>query len=204
MSRSRVSHEEEEMKKQDIQEHDASADSDDHMADGSEQQSPGPSVNDESEEDTPPVVHRDSPEVRSTSEGDGFCVVKHKRSERVLTRKDIEERAWVKARLKFHDNKFNCNPPPPPPVQINALYILMSEVDIDWLPKDLLNEPEACMQFLHKMVEDGSLVVKIGNAFGRWYLYSNLVRIVIVIQGLSVSFNMIKLPFSMDSVIFLT
>ena len=191
MSRSRVSHEEDEMKKQEIQDPLASAESDDHTAEGSHQQSAGPSIKDESEEETPPVVHRDSPEVRSTSEGAGFCVVKHKRSERVLTRKDIEERAWVKARLKFPDNKPNCHPPPPPPEQVNALYILLSEVDLDWLPKDLLNEPEVCMSLLYKMVEDGSLVVKVGSAFGRWYLHKNLVRIVIVIQGLPTSFNMV-------------
>lgn len=117
-------------------------------------------------------------------------MVKHKRSERVLTRKDIEERAWVRARLKFPDGNFVCTPPPPTPIDISGLYILITEVDIDWMPKDLIRDPEACIQFLHKMVEEGTLGVKLGSAFGQWYLYGNSVRVVHVIHCLSMSFNL--------------
>ena len=138
------------------------------------------SEKDDSDINTTPDTARKLMDVCSTSpdttseEGD-FLVVKHSRAMRALTRKGIEERAWVKARLKFHDGNFACAPPPPTHVDVSGLYTLITEVNVEWMPKDLLNDPQACLQFLHKMVEDGTLGVELGSAFGTWYLYGVVV-----------------------------
>ena len=128
-------------------------------------------------------------------EGD-FRVVRHHRLRRTLTRDKIKERAWVKARLKFPDGNSTCVPPSPTSVNISGLYILITEVDIDWMPKDLIKDPQACIQFLYSMVEEGTLGVKLGSAFGQWYLYNNSVRHDYVTQCLSVSFVLINCPSS--------
>ena len=155
VSRSRASHEDSVVEIQDSPEPDASGDNDNHMEVADEGHSQGKLAKNDNDSDTPPVATRDSLEIPSDSDCDDFCVVKHMRSERGLTRKDVEERAWVRAKLKFPEGTLKCSPPPPTPVEISGLYILITEVDIGWLPKDLLNEPQACMQFLHKMVEGG-------------------------------------------------
>jgi hypothetical protein len=175
VSRSTVSQEDSVVEIQDSPERDVSNDSDDHMDDADEGHSAGTSAKNDSECDTPPVAPLHSQETRSASVSDDFRIVTYKRTPRALTRKDVEERAWVKAKLKFPEENFKCIPPPPPPVEVSGLFILISEVDIDWMPKDLLNDPQGCMDFLHKMVEEGTLGVKLGSAFGQWFLYGKKV-----------------------------
>lgn len=60
-------------------------------------------------------------------------------------------------------------------VEQSGLYVLITEAEFAWMPKELIDDPIACIQYLQKMLEDGTLRVKIGSAFGKWYLYGNLV-----------------------------
>ena len=157
-------------------------DSDDHMQDCDEGQDQEPSEKEDSATDTPRDTAGNSVDVKSTSpdttteEGD-FCVVRHSPAKRNLTRKDVEERARDKVRSKFPDGNSASAPPPPTPVDVSGLYTLITEVNVDWLPKGLLTDPQACLQFLHQMVEDGSLGAKLGSAFGTWFLYGNAVSL---------------------------
>lgn len=57
------------------------------------------------------------------------------------------------------------------------------------MPKDLIKDPKACIQFLHKMEEEGTLDVNLGSAFGQWYLYGNSIRVVIVLHVLTCHSN---------------
>ena len=45
------------------------------------------------------------------------------------------------------------------------------------MPKDLIEDLDACIQYMYKQLEDGTLGQHIsnarGNAFGQWYLYGN-------------------------------
>ena len=169
----------------DTEEKDASDDKDDEVVDVSEEQSSATSAKEYSDDDTPPVSAPKSVDIHCTSrdttseEGD-FRVVKHHHSVPTITRAMVEERAWVEARLKFPERNSASRPAPPTFVDMSGLYILITEVDIDWMPKDLLEDPRACIQFLHRMVEEGTLGVKLGSAFGQWYLYGNSVRDVYV------------------------
>ncbi len=54
------------------------------------------------------------------------------------------------------------------------MYTLMTEVNCDWMPLELLDDPQGCMEYLHKMVEAKTLDVKLSSAFGKWYLYGNV------------------------------
>ena len=186
VSRSRASPKPMRVKFQEPQAEHLSEDSDEQMEDCSEEQGQERSEKEDSDNNTSPKAVRDSIEARSTSpdttseEGD-FRVIRHSRAVQGLTRKDIEERAWVKARLKFPDGNSACAPPPPTPVDVSGLYTLITEVNVDWMPKELLSDSQGCLQFLHKMVEDGTLGVKLGSAFGTWYLYGNAVRVFNVI-----------------------
>ena len=60
------------------------------------------------------------------------------------------------------------------PCSVNGLYILITETDEQWVPKELLDDPDACMQYMHKQLEDGIIMQCIGSAFGQWYLYDNV------------------------------
>jgi hypothetical protein len=82
-------------------ERDVSNDSDEHMEDADEGHSEGNSGRNDSECDTLPVATLPSLETPSASDSDDFRIVRHKRPDRALTRKDVEERTWVKAKLKF-------------------------------------------------------------------------------------------------------
>ena len=145
-----------------------SHDSDDQMVDCFEGQSSPTSAKEDNDDDTPPVATPTSPDIRSTSrkttsEGHDF---NHHHFGHILTRDKIEEQEWLKARLKFPNESPICIPPPPTSDDISRLYILITEVDNDWMPKDLIEDPQACIQFLHRMVEEGTLGVKLGSAFG--------------------------------------
>lgn len=41
------------------------------------------------------------------------------------------------------------------------------------MPEELIKDPTACIQYFHKILEDGTLEVKIGSNFGSYYLYIN-------------------------------
>ena len=174
VSRSVVSHEDSGVLLLSAPDRDVSDGNDNHP-DYAEGHSQGQSANGDSECDTPLLALVHSPETGEGSDSDGFRIASYHRQERGLTRNDIEQRAWVWAKLKFPEENLKSVPPPPTPVEVSGLYILISEVDIDWMPKDLLNDPQGCMQFLHKMVEEGTLGVKLGSAFGQWYLYGSSV-----------------------------
>ena len=44
------------------------------------------------------------------------------------------------------------------------------------MPKKLVEDPQFFNLHLNKMLEDGIIGEKIGNAFGQWYLYENVVK----------------------------
>ena len=149
----------------------------DEQSDASESQR---EEKDDNEIETSPYTGRVSCDGRSsspeTTSADGeFRVVTHIPAVPILTRKDVEERAWVEARRKFPVGNSASVPPPPTPVEVSGIYTLITEVNVDWLPKELLKDPQGCLDFLYKMVEDGSLGVKLGSAFGTWYLYGDVV-----------------------------
>ena len=160
-----------------------SEDSEEHTDDCSQEQLQDRTEKSESDNDTTPDTVPHSCDMRSSSpqtvseEGD-FRVVRHSPPVRALTRKDVEDRAWVKANAKFPAGDTASAPPPPTPVEVSGLYTLITEVKCDWMPLELLDDPQACMEFLHKMVEDGTLGVKLSSAFGTWYLFGNAVRFV--------------------------
>ena len=88
-----------------------------------------------------------------------------------LSREEVEEQAWSNATQLFEQVK--DIEVPPPQVDINGLYILITETGYKWVPKELVDDPDACMQYLHQQLEDGTIGQHIGNAFGQWYLYGN-------------------------------
>ena len=60
---------------------------------------------------------------------------------------------------------------PPGPVPVNGLYILITEIDEQWVPKKLLDNSDACMQYLHKQLEDGTVKQLFDSTFGQWFLH---------------------------------
>ena len=76
----------------------------------------------------------------------------------------VERQAWAEARTLFPPKDLTVSPPPH--MDINCLYILIAEIDDQWAPKHLLNDPMESMQYLHAQLEDGTLGQRIGNAFG--------------------------------------
>jgi hypothetical protein len=88
-----------------------------------------------------------------------------------MSRHDIERNAWANATRLFHPTSvISC---PPSHVDIHGLYIIIAETDDQWTPKELLNDYDACMKYLHAQLEDNTIGQRIGNAFGQWYLYGN-------------------------------
>lgn len=49
----------------------------------------------------------------------------------------------------------------------NKLYILIIEIYNKKVPKELINDPDVCMQFLYQQLEDMTIDQHIGNAFGQ-------------------------------------
>lgn len=114
------------------------------------------------------------------SDENAFHMIEHHHFVRILTREGIEERAWKEAKEKFSDRNPADVLPPPMPVDISGLFILITEVDVDWMPKDLINDPLGCIQFLQKMMDEGTLGMKLISSFGEWYINDNMVFIVIL------------------------
>ena len=117
-----------------------------------------------------------SPTSISPLQAAEFRVVKHtgvlqSASPPPMSRQEVERQAWAEASRLFHP--IDQTAIPPPQVPINGLYTLIAETDDQWAPKELLNNPQECMQYLHAQLEDGTIGQRIGNAFGQWYLYGN-------------------------------
>jgi hypothetical protein len=41
------------------------------------------------------------------------------------------------------------------------------------VPKKFVDDLEACIQYLHQQLEDGTIGHRISNVFGKWFLYDN-------------------------------
>jgi hypothetical protein len=121
----------------------------------------------------------------ATSDAEAFHIVRHSRvSKHVvqppiahnLTRKELEDRVLWNAKVKFIDDNLDVLLPPPAPVEVNVIYVLITEAPVQWMPKELIEDPVSCIQHLYKMLKDGVIGKKIGNAFGQRYLYGHLIR----------------------------
>ena len=88
-----------------------------------------------------------------------------------MSREECKQQAYEEATTLF--NAHNEIATPPEPVPVNGLFILITETDEQWVPNNLLDEPDACMQYLHMQLEDGTIGHRIGSVFGQWYLYGN-------------------------------
>lgn len=84
------------------------------------------------------------------SDENAFHLIEQHRSVRTFTREDIEERAWKETKEKFPDGNPADVLPPPMPVDISRLFILITEVDVDWMPKDLINDPLVAFNFFKR------------------------------------------------------
>lgn len=89
----------------------------------------------------------------------------------ILSRDECKQRAYEEATTLFQAHNELGQPPVPMPV--DGLYILISETEGEWVPKHLLDDPDGCMQYLHKQVGEGIIGARVSFAFGRWYLYGN-------------------------------
>lgn len=94
--------------------------------------------------------------------------IPHSHQPQPLSRNELEEQAHRKATTLFYADIEMVSPPPP--IAVHGLYILITETSGKWVPKELIEDPNACMQYLHKQLEDGTLFRNIGSAFGEWYL----------------------------------
>ena len=177
-SRTRLSPKELHVKFQDSTSREVSEDSGETTEDMDDEQVEEIKVEDDSDNDTVPQscdVHESSEETTSAERN--FRVLRHNPAKPFRTRQDVEDRALVKARMKFPTASAATIPTPPTPVEVSGIYTLITEVKVDWMRYELLDDPQACMEFLHKMVEDGTLGTKLSSAFGKWYLFGNAVRV---------------------------
>lgn len=60
-----------------------------------------------------------------------------------MSRRDIERNAWAEAVRLYRPTNVILSPPPS--VDIHGLYILIAETNAQWAPKELLDDPDACM-----------------------------------------------------------
>ena len=90
---------------------------------------------------------------------------------RPLSREECKQQAHEEAMTLF--NAHNEIASPPELVPVHPLYILITGTNKEWVPKELLDDPNACMRYLHKQLEDGTIRQHISSAFGRWYLFGN-------------------------------
>jgi hypothetical protein len=145
VSQSRVSHKAMHVEFQEPQLQQLGEDSDDHMQDCDEGQGQERSEKKDNVNDTPRDTTQNSVDVQSTSpdttsKDRDFCVVRHSPAKRTLTRKNVEDRARDEAMSKFPDGH-SASAPSPTPVEVSGLYTLITEVNVDWLPKELLTDP---------------------------------------------------------------
>ena len=89
-----------------------------------------------------------------------------------MSREECKQHAYEEARTLFQTRNETAQPPEPMPA-VNGLYVLITETEEQWVPNSLLDDPDGCMQYLHKQLEDGTIGTRIGSAFGQWYLYGN-------------------------------
>lgn len=86
-----------------------------------------------------------------------------------LTREECEKKTYEEATEIYSVQ--NQVGPPPEPKPVNGLYILILQTEEPWVPKHLLEDPDGCMQFLKKQLDDGTIGARMWSAFGQWYLY---------------------------------
>ncbi len=88
-----------------------------------------------------------------------------------LTRHEVGKKAYEEATTLYSvENQVG---PPPSPIPVNGLYVLIRETEEPWVPKSLLEDPDGCMQILHKQLDNGTLRKRAQAAFGQWYLYGS-------------------------------
>ena len=80
-----------------------------------------------------------------------------------ITREDVEAEAWRNVIHLFHQ----VIEVPPVIVEDNSLYILITETSDKWVPKELVDNTKACIQYLHQQMEDGMIEHRINTAFGK-------------------------------------
>jgi len=90
-----------------------------------------------------------------------------------MSREECRQHAYEEATRLFQERIENSQPPVPVPV--DGLYVLITETEEEWVPKHLVDDPDACMAFLLKQLKDGIIGQRIYSAFGQWYLYGNQV-----------------------------
>jgi len=88
-----------------------------------------------------------------------------------LTREECEKKTYEEATQIYSVQ--NQVGPPPEPKPVNGLYILILQTEEPWVPKHLLQDPDGCMQFLKKQLDDGTIGACMWSAFGQWYLYGS-------------------------------
>jgi len=90
-----------------------------------------------------------------------------------MSREECRQHAYEEATRLFQERIENSQPPVPVPV--DGLYVLITETEEEWVPKHLVDDPDAYMAFLLKQLKDGIIGQRIYSAFGQWYLYGNQV-----------------------------
>ena len=98
---------------------------------------------------------------------------------RPVSREECKQRAYAEATTMFEAQTKVASPPKPIPV--NGLYVLIMETADQWVPRKLVDDPDACMQYLCKQVKDGTIGKICGHAFGEWYLFGKA-RVCLVLQ----------------------
>ena len=90
-----------------------------------------------------------------------------------MSRIEVEECAKAEADSFTIENQFNFTSPPDF-VPFHGLYVLMAETENEWISRDLLNMPDACIKHLRHLKDERLLGVTLSNAFGDWFTYENL------------------------------
>lgn len=61
----------------------------------------------------------------------------------------------------------------PPQVDINGLYILITDTYEKWVANERVNNLDARMQYLHQQLNYETIGQHIGRVLNEWYLYNN-------------------------------
>lgn len=57
---------------------------------------------------------------------------------------------------------------------LHGLYVLNIESETSWMPKELVVDPDKCMVYLHRKLEEATLGKTISKAFRACYLFDNV------------------------------
>lgn len=58
-------------------------------------------------------------------------------------------------------------------VPLYGLYVLIAEIEKEWIPKDLLNISDHCIDHLKRLKNEGLFGVTLSIALGDWFIYKN-------------------------------